>query len=565
MRKVLVFSLFLSFSFLNLWSQSGVIPPQRINYQGIARDASGTPLSSYTFSAVKFQIHKNNPSGTIVFTEIHNSVITNASGVFVLQIGSLPTSSLSTVLWGTDKFYLEVSVDMGSGYSNLGPIQEMISVPYALYAENVKNVPPPNITTIGAVSHSFSPPNNHTLTVPYPSLSITGKTVTISQGTFSTSDTLDGNLPSNVWYQSGPNKVALVNKSDSVGIGLNNPSAKLDIFSNSPVTTFSLTNMLSGSYYAAGFYSNAFLQTLKTQNNSTGSAIYALQSNTTNVNAIAGFFEGGIITKGKTITSSGFALRAQNVTANDIFVVRNDGYTGIGNSGPIHRLDVLESGNSNAAIYGYNSSTASSLTAHGIWGNAANSNSLAAGIYGTNTGSGAAIFGYKGGSFMGIAGRFENANQFNPAEALLAATNSSAAAVHAVAVTSFTNNALSLWVDNGHIKATESGTISVSTTTLNTSGTSPTYAVGNSNDVRGIIQLNGYTGFSALGAIEFIVTFIKPYSNPPTVVLTGYGNDQLVYTVKSVNSTSFTVRIANNTGSLVSIPGLFRFAYMIIE
>lgn len=107
--------------------------PQGINYQAVARDASGAAILNTTVS-VRFTIHDVTASGTIVYQE-HHSAVTNQFGLFsaVLGAGITDASTFSNVNWGVGDKYLQVEFDAGNGYTDMGTSQ-LMSVPYALYA-----------------------------------------------------------------------------------------------------------------------------------------------------------------------------------------------------------------------------------------------------------------------------------------------------------------------------------------------------------------------------------------------------------------------------------------------
>lgn len=127
MKKLL--SLALLLPAFSLFAQA----PQEIKYQGLARDAAGSPIVSGTLNTVKFDIHTGSPTGPVVYTEIHFSVATNPFGLFSLNIGSV--TPFPANLFGAGSEYLQVSIDFGSGLTNMGT-SEMLSVPYALYADS---------------------------------------------------------------------------------------------------------------------------------------------------------------------------------------------------------------------------------------------------------------------------------------------------------------------------------------------------------------------------------------------------------------------------------------------
>lgn len=107
--------------------------PQGINFQAVARDASGIPMANTNLS-VRFSVQNQVPA--TVYQETHVTV-TDVYGLFDLVIGKgTPVSgSFGAVDWGSGQHQVVIEVDAGSGYSTLGTCQFQ-SVPYALYAEN---------------------------------------------------------------------------------------------------------------------------------------------------------------------------------------------------------------------------------------------------------------------------------------------------------------------------------------------------------------------------------------------------------------------------------------------
>ncbi len=123
---------------INLFAYSQT--PQAFNYQAIIRDNSGNILANRSVS-IQLSIIDGVPDGPTKYSENH-SVTTNQFGLVNLQVGKgiIQSGSFETIEWGTNDFYLQVAIDQ-SGDTNfiiLGTSQ-LLSVPYALYAENVKN------------------------------------------------------------------------------------------------------------------------------------------------------------------------------------------------------------------------------------------------------------------------------------------------------------------------------------------------------------------------------------------------------------------------------------------
>ena len=131
MRTLLAILLIVPLSFSLMQAQS----PTLMNYQGLARDFEGKVLAERELS-LRISILKNGPSGTDVFSELHQ-VVTNQYGLFTLQVGGgeIRQGSLDAVKWGQGSYWLQVEMDEngGNNYVILGATQ-LLSVPYALYS-----------------------------------------------------------------------------------------------------------------------------------------------------------------------------------------------------------------------------------------------------------------------------------------------------------------------------------------------------------------------------------------------------------------------------------------------
>jgi uncharacterized protein (TIGR02145 family) len=109
--------------------------PQKINFQSIVRNTSGAIVSNKSVS-FKITILSGSISGTPVYSEAHLKT-TDAIGLVSLQIGTGTVSSgvFSSIDWGNTLHFIKLEADFtgGNTYVTLG-IQELMSVPYALYA-----------------------------------------------------------------------------------------------------------------------------------------------------------------------------------------------------------------------------------------------------------------------------------------------------------------------------------------------------------------------------------------------------------------------------------------------
>jgi len=111
--------------------------PQGFNYQAVARNSSGIALVSQPIG-LQISLLQGTASGTIVYTETH-AVTSNNLGLVNLVVGNgtVVTGTFNTINWAAGPYFIEVSMDItgGTTYLLMGT-QQLMSVPYALYAEN---------------------------------------------------------------------------------------------------------------------------------------------------------------------------------------------------------------------------------------------------------------------------------------------------------------------------------------------------------------------------------------------------------------------------------------------
>ncbi len=110
--------------------------PQSIPYQAVVRNTDGSNMANAAVT-ITFKIHDNSATGTVVYEETHTTT-TNAQGLVSLNVGGgvAVTGTFSGIQWGTGSKFLHVLMNAGNGVVDLGT-QQMVSVPYALYAEEV--------------------------------------------------------------------------------------------------------------------------------------------------------------------------------------------------------------------------------------------------------------------------------------------------------------------------------------------------------------------------------------------------------------------------------------------
>ena len=129
--------------------------PQGFNYQATVRDAGGNLILN-TNVYFKFNILQGSQTAIPSYTEVH-FVPTDDLGQVNLVIGqgTPSTGTFSELDWSLGSYFLSIELDTGSGYVAMGTTQ-LLSVPYALYAENSGNSTPttPNLEAVLAENNS---------------------------------------------------------------------------------------------------------------------------------------------------------------------------------------------------------------------------------------------------------------------------------------------------------------------------------------------------------------------------------------------------------------------------
>ena len=134
--------------------------PQKIKYQGIARNLTGAPIINQNIS-LRVSILQDTTNGPSVYVETF-ALTTNGFGLFSVSIGTgtVVSGSFAAIAWGQHEYYEQVEMDPtgGNSYAYVGASQ-LVSVPYALYSENSGNCGFTNMQVFSA-SGSFTIPNN---------------------------------------------------------------------------------------------------------------------------------------------------------------------------------------------------------------------------------------------------------------------------------------------------------------------------------------------------------------------------------------------------------------------
>ena len=115
--------------------------PQHLNYQAVVRNGDNGMVTNSTIG-MRLQILQGTEFGAAVYVETH-APTTNGNGMINLQIGNgtVMNGDFSAIDWSDGPFFLKTEIDPqgGTNYS-LTSSAQMVSVPYALYAQKAAEV-----------------------------------------------------------------------------------------------------------------------------------------------------------------------------------------------------------------------------------------------------------------------------------------------------------------------------------------------------------------------------------------------------------------------------------------
>ncbi|HQN17032.1 MAG TPA: hypothetical protein PLB59_11375 [Bacteroidales bacterium] len=140
--KTTVTKIIISWIFLLLTGYCFAQAPQAFNYQAVARDVAGNVLVNQNIG-LRVSIHLGSATGAVSYSETF-APTTNEFGLFTLAIGTgtIVDGQFDTIAWGRNQYWMQVEMDAAGGttYADMGTTQ-LLSVPYALFAERTKALP----------------------------------------------------------------------------------------------------------------------------------------------------------------------------------------------------------------------------------------------------------------------------------------------------------------------------------------------------------------------------------------------------------------------------------------
>ncbi|MEX0811037.1 MAG: hypothetical protein WD048_02395 [Chitinophagales bacterium] len=127
--------------------------PQKMSYQAVVRKADNSLAANATIG-MRISILQGSATGTAVYVETQTSS-SNDNGLVTLEIGggNVQSGDFSTIDWANGPYFIKTETDPngGTNYSISGTSQ-LLSVPYALYAEASGTPGPAGVDGVGVVS-----------------------------------------------------------------------------------------------------------------------------------------------------------------------------------------------------------------------------------------------------------------------------------------------------------------------------------------------------------------------------------------------------------------------------
>lgn len=114
--------------------------PEKFSYQAVVRNASNALVTNAQVS-VRVSILQGSADGEVLYVETH-SAVTNANALMTLEIGGGKTEQgeFAGIDWANGLYFLKTETDPnGGGDYSITSVQQLLSVPYALYSKEAGN------------------------------------------------------------------------------------------------------------------------------------------------------------------------------------------------------------------------------------------------------------------------------------------------------------------------------------------------------------------------------------------------------------------------------------------
>ena len=136
MKRLFTTLFILALTFVSVFAQA----PQKMSYQAVVRNANNSLVANQNVS-VRISILQGTATGSVVYMETQ-TVTTNTNGLMTLSIGEgiEVSGTFSGIDWADGPYFLKSEIDPDGGVSYaIESVQQLLSVPYALYANEAGN------------------------------------------------------------------------------------------------------------------------------------------------------------------------------------------------------------------------------------------------------------------------------------------------------------------------------------------------------------------------------------------------------------------------------------------
>lgn len=129
--------------------------PQKLSYQAMIRNNNNSLIINQTIG-MRISVIQGSINGSIVYIE-RQTPTTNNIGLISIEIGSNPSGlNFNTINWAQGPFFIKTEIDPTGGNNyTINGASELLSVPYALYADKANS-----ITGILPISNGGTGANN---------------------------------------------------------------------------------------------------------------------------------------------------------------------------------------------------------------------------------------------------------------------------------------------------------------------------------------------------------------------------------------------------------------------
>ena len=114
--------------------------PQKMSYQAMIRNNNNSLIINQTIG-MRISIIQGTINGSVVYTEWQTPT-TNNIGLISIEIGSNPSGlNFNTINWTQGPYFIKTEIDPTGGNNyTINGAAELLSVPYALYADKANSI-----------------------------------------------------------------------------------------------------------------------------------------------------------------------------------------------------------------------------------------------------------------------------------------------------------------------------------------------------------------------------------------------------------------------------------------